>query len=56
MDNAQATRRMLLGIEITVLGGVLVLVASGTAVALGLIVAGAGFVVALSGYSAADRW
>lgn len=54
MDSTKATRQVLFGIEVTLLGGVLVLAVSGMAV-VGVIVAGAGFFIALSGYQAGDR-
>ncbi len=54
MDSTRGVKRLLLGIQLTVLGGVLVLAASGSAGAIGPVVAGAGFVVALTGM-ASDR-
>ena len=49
MANVSGIKRLLLGIEVTIFGGVLVLSASGSAVALGLFVAVVGLVIALSG-------
>jgi hypothetical protein len=49
MDGMRGIKRLLLGIDITILGGVLVGSASGSGGVLGIIVAVGGLLVALSG-------
>ena len=49
MSSAQGIRQVLLGIQVTIFGGILVLVSSGGASYVGLIVAVIGFLISLSG-------
>ncbi len=55
MGSESGTKRLLLGIEVTIFGGILVLAASGSAVTLGLIVAVAGLLIAVSGMTTERR-
>jgi len=55
MGDAVGVKPLLLGIEITLFGGVLVLAASDSATVLGLIVAVVGLLVAVSGMVSSPR-
>jgi hypothetical protein len=55
MASGSGIKRLLLGIEVTVFGGVLVLLASGSAGALGLVVAAVGLAIAVSGMGSEPR-
>lgn len=51
MESVRGVRSLLFGIQVTIFGGVLVFASSGSAGEVGLVVAGVGFLVSLSG-----RW
>ena len=55
MGSESGIKRLLLGIEVTVFGGVLVLVASGSAGVLGLAVAAVGLAIAVDPGAAVAR-
>lgn len=55
MDPARGTKLLLFGIELTIFGGVLVLASSGSAGAIGVILAVVGLFVGLSGLTTVDK-
>lgn len=55
MDSAKGVRSLLLGIQVTVLGVILVLASSGSPASIGLLVGVVGFLISLSGQLSATR-